>query len=129
MLLLFALVTLQACQVAKVKVSDRTWYADAGNLGAAEFHTLSDKTRDISKPEWDKIRFGLFCTSSDTFTEMKINEETLCEETGRCDYEMRQIVNDFYERMMAHKRRIKNRSEAKNGGQINSTENAELPAL
>lgn len=67
-----------------------------GDDGAVCFHTLKTDTREIEKPAWDVERFGMICTTAQTFAEWKATIEKLCSASKRCDYEQLQIVNQFF---------------------------------
>lgn len=75
-----------------VPIKDSLWYADEGDLGAAEFHLLQQGQRDISKSEWDKMRFGMACTSLSNVIELKGAIEKLCKQTNNCTYEQIEAV-------------------------------------
>gem|GEM_PF-5512937 len=70
-----------------------------GELGASCFHTLSDKERDVSKPEWERQRVGMICTSSDSFSNWKEVILKFCAESRKCTYEMEQEVKKFSSRV------------------------------
>jgi hypothetical protein len=57
-----------------------------GEDGATCFHTFTPDTRDLTKPEWDELRFGQLCTSADTFADWKVTIEKLCSASQRCTY-------------------------------------------
>jgi hypothetical protein len=71
-----------------------------GSEGASCFHHLSDQERDLSKTQWDRLRFGQVCTSSRTFAEWKAAIEKLCSQSGRCTYEVEREVENFYNKIM-----------------------------
>jgi len=48
--------------------------------------------------------------SSDAFTEWKIVVETLCEETGRCDYQTEAKVQKFLDNVYKRKSKIVHKS-------------------
>lgn len=91
--ILFAL-SLSGCG-GRIKISDTEWCGDMGDYGASCFHTLSNGTRDIEKQAWDQERFGKVCTSAATLAEWKAALLKLCNDTGRCDYETKKIINEF----------------------------------
>lgn len=85
------IVFLSSC--AKVPIHDAEWCGDIGDLGASCFHTLTNDTRDIDKSMWDVERFGMVCTKSKTFSDMKASIEKLCSVSSvRCSYEVKQIL-------------------------------------
>jgi len=79
-----------------VTIKDHTYFADMGDLGALEFHTFSPEEKDISKPEWDKKRFGMVCSSTDVFSENKANILKLCYDNPRCTVEQAQALENFF---------------------------------
>lgn len=70
-----------------------------GEFGATCAHTLTTDTRDLDKATWDQIRFGMVCESSDSFSDWKAVIEKLCSISGRCSYEEKQQVQNFFLRM------------------------------
>lgn len=92
------LLSLNSCSVVKIK--DGEWCADAGREGASCFNTLSDNSRDISKEDWDKERFGMICTKSENFADWKKSILQLCKMAGkRCRYDFKENVARFYDRV------------------------------
>ena len=91
MLLSFAL---SSC--SRVKIKNHEWCADLGDMGADCFQTLSDEKRYPEKEQWDKERFGMLCTSSDTFADMKEIILKLCQVSKKCDYATRQAIAHFF---------------------------------
>lgn len=92
-LLLLAAFTLTACN--QVEIKDSVWYADEGNLGAAEFHLLKPGQRNFSKQEWDEMRFGMACTSLSTVIELKGVIEKLCIATNSCTFEQVEALENL----------------------------------
>lgn len=86
---------------ARIEVKDQAWFADAGKFGAAEIHTLSTYQRDIPKPEWDKMRVGMFCATGETFKEIKVTIEALCHMAGKglCTFEDQKKIQTFFKRV------------------------------
>lgn len=73
---------------ARVAIKDAEWCADQGDFGAQCFNTISDKERYIEKEAWDEIRFGMLCTSSDSFANWKAAIKKLCSvNKNLCTYE------------------------------------------
>lgn len=70
-----------------------------GNLGASCFKSISAKTRDLSKEQWDQERFGQLCTKSDSFTNWKVAIEQLCADTRLCTYEEEQLIQNLGKRV------------------------------
>lgn len=77
---------------AKVHIADAEWCGDMGKFGAACFHTLSDAEREIKKIQWDAERFGMLCTTADSFTNWKTAIQQLCSDSKLCTYEVRQTL-------------------------------------
>lgn len=63
-----------------------------GDLGASCFMTHSDGSRDLSKEEWDKARFGQVCTEAENFTNLKTAIQKLCYLTKKCTVEEKKIL-------------------------------------
>ncbi len=80
---------------AKVPIKDSEWCGDIGEDGAACFNTLSDKSRDISKKDWDKERFGMICTKPQTFSDWEASIIKLCKVSKRCTFESKKIIIKF----------------------------------
>jgi len=80
-LVLFVL-SLSAC--GTVPINDAEWCGDMGPIGASCVFTLSDKTRDVPKDQWDVERAGMLCTSSDSFANWKAALLKLCKESDKC---------------------------------------------
>jgi hypothetical protein len=76
-----------------------------GEDGASCFHTLTTDSRDLTKAEWDSLRFGMACTKADTFGDWKANIEKLCNKTGICDYATEASLNAFFNRVETHSSR------------------------
>ncbi len=88
-------VCLASC--AKVPIKDSEWCGDFGSEGASCFNTLSDNKRDISKEEWDKERFGMLCTKSQTFADWQASILKLCKASKRCSFENQKVIFNFME--------------------------------
>lgn len=72
---------LGACSLS---VPDADWYRDKGTLGARKTNTITGIGEDISKEEWDEIRFGMFCTSEENFGKYQKFIEDACAITKKC---------------------------------------------
>jgi hypothetical protein len=57
------------------------------------------ETRDLTKAEWDSLRFGMVCTKADTFADWKSVIEKLCSKTGICDYQTKAVLSAFFFRI------------------------------
>lgn len=80
---------------AKIEIPNATVCGDAGSLGASCVRMLSSEETDLSKPEWDKKRFGWLCMSSDDFAEIKKSLMKACELAGkRCEKEFKEQVEE-----------------------------------
>jgi hypothetical protein len=77
-----------------------------GTDGATCAHTLTTETRDIDKTTWDQMRFGMICESSDSFADLKAVIEQLCSISGRCTYQEKQQVENFFIRMSKINERV-----------------------
>ena len=77
-----------------------------GSLGASCFHTLSDDTRDLSKEEWDSLRFGMVCTEAENFAEWKAALLKFCESTKKCTFEVKKVVNQLQSKLERHQRKV-----------------------
>lgn len=88
---------LSAC--ASVTINDAEWCADAGELGASCFHTLTDEARDLSKEEWDALRFGQVCTGPDNFANWKAAILKFCSRTKICSFDFKKKVIEFSEKV------------------------------
>lgn len=104
---------LSGCQIARVKIKDREWCANGGEFGAECFYTLSTKERHLTPAQYQEWAKGKYTTHPDTLTEMNIVRETLCEDTGRCDYE--DVKNDVKQFDAFYKRAKRARQRASDG--------------
>jgi len=67
-----------------------------GQQGASCFNTISDDSRNIEKDAWDKERFGMLCTKSDSFANWKEAIQKLCKLAGkRCKYDIKKKIIEF----------------------------------
>ena len=89
---------LSGCSGPQIKVTDQLWYADAGTSGAVEFHTLTDAEVDYDFNAWAVKRFGMVCTTTDTFATNKANLEKLCSWYNACSYPEVQQLLSFFDR-------------------------------
>jgi hypothetical protein len=85
--------SLASCSTVVIK--DAEFCADAGELGAFCFNTLSEKERDIPKADWDTERFGMICTKAEHFAEWKAAILKLCRKNPICTYDMAREVKRF----------------------------------
>lgn len=69
-----------------VPIKNERWYGDVGPKGAIWFETLSELSGSVSKEDWDQMRIGMACTTTDVVGEIKAEIEKLCSKT-QCDYE------------------------------------------
>lgn len=74
-----------------VSIKNERWFGDVGPSGAVWFETLTDEQGSISKAEWDQMRIGMACISTDTLAQIKSEIEKLCSATP-CEYEKVQSV-------------------------------------
>lgn len=89
-----------------VSIKNERWYGDVGSQGAIYFETLSSTQGTLSKPEWDQMRVGMACTTTDTLSEIKKEIEKLCSVT-RCNYEkVARVLGKF----QAHLNKVKSQT-------------------
>lgn len=86
-----------------VQIKNERWYGDLGQNGAVYFETLTTATGSVPKPEWDAMRVGMACTSTDTLSDIKREIEQLCSATS-CDYEK---VHSVLKKFQANLERLK----------------------
>lgn len=77
--------SLSGCAV--VPVSNSQFCADKGKVGATCDWTNGGPTVHLTKPEWDKKRFGMACTEVSTITKLLGVIKKLCFDSGRCSFE------------------------------------------
>lgn len=95
---IFGLSGMASCR--RVKIQNGDIYADAGQYGAIAREILTDNNkRRISKADWDKIRVGKLCTSSDLILNWRATIHKFCAETNRCDYEYMKELEDVAKRI------------------------------
>jgi hypothetical protein len=102
----FLLILILLVSCSTVKISDHEWCGDAGPYGASCFHTLSDRKRDIPKETWDIVsvgpdhRFGMICTSAESFANWKEALLKLCTlAKKRCTYIAKKKIIEFTDRI------------------------------
>lgn len=93
--LLVILLICVSASCAKIKISDQEYCGDIGEFGATCFHTLTEETRDIEKGAWDRERFGMICSTAETFGEMKKVVLKLCSLSKRCSKKAKKKINKF----------------------------------
>lgn len=99
LLLTLLLTSLVSCvHGPKIKVYDKVVCSDLAEDGAHCNHTLQAKPSDVSKPEWDKMRVGWFCTDSTGYNDTETSLDQLCNDYG-CTYEEHQYIEAFKGRM------------------------------
>lgn len=96
---LFVLTLLLSGCSAQVKISDAEFCGDMGVEGAQCFNLLSDGERSVPPAQWDYERFGMICTSAQTFVEWKKTIIKLCDVTGRCFYATKEMAEGFADRV------------------------------
>jgi hypothetical protein len=70
-----------------------------GQYGAACFNTMDSDSRELSKYEWDKERFGQLCMTAETFADWKGVIEKLCSQSDRCRQEEEAAIEDFFSKV------------------------------
>lgn len=82
-----------------VPIQNQRWYGDEGSQGAVWFETLTADTGKVDKTDWDQMRLGMACTTTDTLAEIKSEIEKLCSATA-CDYQkVKEVLGKFQERL------------------------------
>lgn len=89
--------------VTPVPVKDHIFYGDQGSLGATYFHFLTDETGDLSRTDWDNLRFGYICEDAETFADWKTIIEQLCSDSGDCDWQTQQALDKIFAKVEAIK--------------------------
>lgn len=84
---------------AQVPIKDQEWFGDEGSLGAHAFHTLTNDERQVSKDEWDNLRFGMVCSKAESLADTKAVIEKLCSEANNCTYEVQQAITAFFDHL------------------------------
>lgn len=84
---------------AQIEIKDEEVCGDKGELGASCFHTLKEDVRRLTKPEWDKERFGMLCMKVGSFLDFKSEIEKLCSITDRCTQEQKEALDEFFSRI------------------------------
>lgn len=107
-----AIIGLLVASGCTVQIKNQRWYGDIGLDGAIYFETLSEAEGVVTKPEWDKLRFGMLCTDAQSFADTKAVIEKLCHESSRCTYEQVNQMRHFF--LKAAKFRLDNRPRHKN---------------
>jgi hypothetical protein len=70
-----------------------------GSQGAACYHALTQDHEDLPKAIWDIRRYGMLCTTGDTFADWKQAIEQLCSYSKNCDYETQTKLQEFFKNM------------------------------
>ncbi len=99
-------VTLLASGCGNVPIQNTEVCWDAGNLGAYCINTLIEDARDIPKPEWDTLRFGMGCMSDTDFGEIKASIEKLCAKPGACSYEFKKKYAEYLKKEAKVKKKL-----------------------
>lgn len=77
---------------AQVAIHDHELCGDKGFLGAACYHTETDASEKIPKPQWDDRRFGQICTTAEAIADWKQAIEKLCTQTNECTYDVQKQI-------------------------------------
>lgn len=75
------------------------FFADAGPIGAFGFHSIKGDDVTVSKVDWDKMRQGMICESTDVFADLKSVIEKLCHDTGKCDVQTEKQADVFFSKV------------------------------
>ena len=97
MLWISLFLSLASC--AHTKIYDKEVCGDLGMDGAHCNHTLQQKPRDIPKPQWDLERVGWMCMDSEGYNDTETAIDQLCNSSAKCDYVMRQKIEDLKVRL------------------------------
>lgn len=83
------LVTTSICLASCGKLTEYNteWCRDKGILGAHCNWTHEGEASDPDKESWDEKRFGMFCTSEESFAANQLFFEQACEKTKGCKVE------------------------------------------
>jgi len=76
---------------SSITVYNRRVYGDLGKYGAHWAETLTDKKGDLTKEEWDKVRVGMLCMSSEAYTDAETAIDQACVQLN-CDYKTRESL-------------------------------------
>lgn len=87
-----------------VTVYNRRVFADLGKYGSHYAETLTDKTGDVSKAEWDKLRVGMLCMNSQAYTDAETAIDQACILLN-CDFETRESLRKALDRVRPVKQR------------------------
>lgn len=90
---------LSGCAVA---IHDHEFCGDMGTLGGSCFHSLTTESRDVPEPAWDDERFGMICSTADTYADLKATIEKLCS-YAHCDYDTQQKIDLFFQNVATFK--------------------------
>lgn len=88
-------------------INDAEVCGDKGYDGASCFHTISNSSRDLSKPVWDQVRFGQLCMDSSEYLHLKAAIEKLCHTTNDCDYQAQQQLQILFSRIEKFRAQIR----------------------
>lgn len=97
----------------KVEIRDHEVCGDKGELGASCFHMLSDRSRKLTKGQWELERFGQLCMKAEAYANFKEALLKLCQKTGRCSFEeIKQIeaIGDLvetFEKEISHAKQLR----------------------
>lgn len=99
--IIFSLLLLTACNgltVPNVEVC-----ADEGKYGAFCKYTRSERTRELTKGQWDAIRPGYFCMSAPAYGSYQRFIEQACNQEKSCIDEAEQEFSSFVRNMKKHR--------------------------
>lgn len=103
----FLLLLVLTLSCAKVAVKNTEWCGDMGEFGAACFNTQNKDERSMNKAEWDTERFGMLCTTPESFAHWKAVILKLCDEEKRCTYEEKKALNKFLARVEKFQKKVR----------------------
>lgn len=105
LLLITSFIAATSC--GHVTVYNRRVYGDLGAYGAHYAETLTNKTGDVSKAQWDRIRVGMLCMDSQAYTDAETAIDQACV-LLKCDYQTRESLRQGFARVSGVVKKAKN---------------------
>lgn len=97
--LLLALLLTAIVSCGTITVYDKEVCADLGEIGADCTTTITGKSRELSKAQWDSIRTGYFCMDSRGYTDTETAIDQFCNAYNVCDYKTREQLQATAKRL------------------------------
>lgn len=102
-----AVLLLSACQ-GKVVIHDSEVCGILGPAGAHCANTLTPKTRDLTKEQWDAESLGKLCMDSVDFSATETSLDQICSISSvRCTYETKKMIKTMVVKLHALMIRVK----------------------